>query len=123
MLWFVLMKNTLENRKGGIRMSEIQALLRKVEKLREQLHVIVKDRDLTDPTVLALSQRLDGALNEYRLVTNPPSARNAKRLVGGGRTQLSPLSSKLFYLLGDLQEKAILRRIGSIKLSSSRHNS
>jgi hypothetical protein len=75
MLWFVLMKNTLENRKGGIRMSEIQALLRKVEKLREQLHVIIKGRALSDPSVLALSQRLDNALNEYRLVTNPPSAK------------------------------------------------
>lgn len=47
-------------------MSEIQILLCKVEELREQLHVLIVGKALTDPDVLALSHRLDQALNEYR---------------------------------------------------------
>ena len=49
-------------------MSEIRALLCKVEELREQLHATIKGRALTDPKVLVMSQQLDQALNEYRCV-------------------------------------------------------
>ncbi|MDF2501563.1 MAG: Spo0E like sporulation regulatory protein [Anaerosporomusa subterranea] len=58
-------------------MSEIRALLCKVEELREQLHATIKGRALTDPKVLVMSQQLDQALNEYRCVNK--AVKNDKR--------------------------------------------
>ncbi|MDU4959149.1 MAG: aspartyl-phosphate phosphatase Spo0E family protein [Sporomusaceae bacterium] len=51
-------------------MSEIQISLYKVEKIREQLHLIIRGRSLTDPEVVGVSQQLDQALNEYRYISN-----------------------------------------------------
>ena len=51
-------------------MSEMQTSLDKVEKIREQLHIVVKDRALTDPEVVVVSQQLDQALNEYRYISS-----------------------------------------------------
>lgn len=67
-------------------MSELQILLCKVEELREQLHALIIGKALTDPDVLALSHRLDQALNEYResskispMNNQPLSCRQADR--------------------------------------------
>jgi hypothetical protein len=67
-------------------MSEMRALLCKVEQIREQLYLIIKGRGLTDPEVLAVSQQLDQALNEYRCVTGQSRAISDERLPGRGET-------------------------------------
>lgn len=44
---------------------EIYELLKEIERMREQLKRIADNKDLTDPKVVAASQMLDAALNEY----------------------------------------------------------
>lgn len=52
-------------------MAEIDDILKSIEILREQLNKLSEGKPLTDPEVIAASQMLDEALNEYqRLMKN-----------------------------------------------------
>lgn len=44
---------------------QIHELLKEIERMREQLKSIADNKELTDPSVVAASQMLDAALNEY----------------------------------------------------------
>ncbi|WP_434512583.1 Spo0E family sporulation regulatory protein-aspartic acid phosphatase [Desulfitobacterium sp. AusDCA] len=44
---------------------DINELLKEIERMREQLKRIADNKELTDPKVVAASQMLDAALNEY----------------------------------------------------------
>ncbi|GAB6153400.1 hypothetical protein JCM17380_21500 [Desulfosporosinus burensis] len=41
-----------------------------IEDARTNLNDNARHRDLTDPSIVEMSQRLDGLLNEYYLITN-----------------------------------------------------
>lgn len=52
---------------GGVKMNEIEDLLKDVDILREQLNSLInkKQGDLQDPEVIAASKILNAALNQY----------------------------------------------------------
>jgi hypothetical protein len=47
-------------------MPELQEVLKIIEKLRAKLNQLSDGKPLTDPEVIAASQMLDAALNEYQ---------------------------------------------------------
>ncbi|MBU2702247.1 hypothetical protein Ga0466249_003374 [Sporomusaceae bacterium BoRhaA] len=47
-------------------MSELKAILETIEDLRKKLNQLSEGKPLTDPEVIAASQMLDAALNEYQ---------------------------------------------------------
>jgi hypothetical protein len=47
-------------------MSELKAILETIEELRKKLNQLSEGKPLTDPEVIAASQMLDAALNEYQ---------------------------------------------------------
>jgi hypothetical protein len=52
-------------------MSELQEVLKMIEELRAKMNKLSEGKSLTDPEVIAASQMLDAALNEYqRLMKN-----------------------------------------------------
>lgn len=52
-------------------MSEIEDVLEQVEKVREKMNKMLKEKgDLLDPEVIAASQMLDSVLNEYYKILN-----------------------------------------------------
>ncbi|MGE5416678.1 MAG: Spo0E family sporulation regulatory protein-aspartic acid phosphatase [Acidobacteriota bacterium] len=44
---------------------DLKRILEEIESLRKNLGNVMKDRDTTDPQVVAASQMLDAVLNEY----------------------------------------------------------
>lgn len=44
-------------------------LLRRIERLRKKLNKFGTDRDLLDPEVVRISQRLDSLLNQYQRIS------------------------------------------------------
>mgnify|MGYP001579859051 CR=1 FL=1 len=47
-------------------MTRLEEIIRKIEKLRTLLHQLMNEKEsLTDPELVALSQKLDDLLNEY----------------------------------------------------------
>ena len=62
---YYLSKNT----KVGGDMSDLVVVLRKVEKLRDELNKAVTKKSMRHPDIIAHSQRLDRALNEYYALT------------------------------------------------------
>jgi len=50
-------------------MSEIEEILMQIEALREKLNALIEEKDtLLDPKIIAASQMLDSALNEYDII-------------------------------------------------------
>ncbi len=54
-------------------MSDVTTVLRKIEELRTEMHLLVKDKGLKAPEVLLISQELDKVLNEYKDLCNQQS--------------------------------------------------
>jgi predicted nuclease with TOPRIM domain len=46
-------------------MSELEEMMKELEKLRAKLHEITEGKTLTDSEVMVASQMLDAVLNEY----------------------------------------------------------
>ena len=44
---------------------EVLTTLQKIESLRQLMHAVAREKDLTDPEVVNISQRLDRLLNQY----------------------------------------------------------
>ncbi|MGF9913756.1 aspartyl-phosphate phosphatase Spo0E family protein [Paenibacillus ehimensis] len=57
-------------------MCDLERLLLKIEKLRAELNALSKSKELSDPEVIAASQRLDDALNEYEIIKKSPTSRS-----------------------------------------------
>ncbi|MFB0840940.1 Spo0E family sporulation regulatory protein-aspartic acid phosphatase [Paenibacillus oleatilyticus] len=57
-------------------MCDLESLLIKIEKLRAELNALSKSKELSDPEVIAASQRLDDALNEYETMKQSPTGRS-----------------------------------------------
>lgn len=46
-------------------MMSLEKIKKQIEELRQELNQLAKERELTDPEVVAASRMLDAALNEY----------------------------------------------------------
>ncbi|AFM00755.1 MULTISPECIES: aspartyl-phosphate phosphatase Spo0E family protein [Desulfitobacterium] len=46
-------------------MTNFDEILKQIERLREDMHRLAEEKELTDPSVVAASQMLDAALNAY----------------------------------------------------------
>lgn len=44
---------------------ELDNLLQQIERLRQDLHTLIANKNLSDPEVVSASQMLDAVLNEY----------------------------------------------------------
>lgn len=51
---------------GGIRISELEELIKQIEELRSSMIKIKEGRSYTDPEVIAASQELDAVLDKYQ---------------------------------------------------------
>ncbi len=47
-----------------------QDLLKQIEKLRKQMNDLAKEKPLTDPEIIKISQHLDLLLNDYEYLKN-----------------------------------------------------
>lgn len=54
-------------------MSDVDELLYTIENLRDRLHALIKQKELSDPEVLVVSQQLDQALNKHSSVVKAHS--------------------------------------------------
>lgn len=43
----------------------LEKIMKQIEELRAEMMLLAKDRELTDPEVVAASKMLDAVLNEY----------------------------------------------------------
>jgi hypothetical protein len=60
-------------------MSEVSNILRKMEELRTEMHLLVKAKGFKAPEVLLISQELDKVLNEYKDICNHQSWYGTKK--------------------------------------------